>query len=186
MYLELLCLLKQNTVVATKPHHVRLCWMEILAQTTSGLCTPVPFLLHVHLHWCVYMCTYPCVCAERKTASITAIFTLCGLLLRSFLNNFLHAMALGFSEEPCPVFSSKTCPYDREQARQNCQWFSLDFPITTYPLLHSLAALFQSKSLWFSLKPTLESSRHGEMELYLSWNGRVFSDAKPELLLQFH
>ena len=76
-YLEHLCLLKQNTVVPTKPLHVRLCWMETLAQTTSGWCTPVPFLLHIHLHRGVYMCTYPCVCPERKTTSITVIFTHC-------------------------------------------------------------------------------------------------------------
>lgn len=67
----ILCLPKQSTVVATKPPHMRLCWVEIPAQTTSGWCTPVPFLLHIHLHRHVH------VHAPRKIASITVISTLC-------------------------------------------------------------------------------------------------------------
>lgn len=126
--------------------------MAVLAQTTSGPCTPVPSLLHIHLHRCIHICTYPCVCAERKTASITAIFTLFRLLLRSFLNNFLPAMALGFNEEPCPAFFSKTGPYGGKQARQNHQLFSPDVRWPPIPLHLSLApaALFQSKSLVFT------------------------------------
>lgn len=68
--------------------------------------------------------------------------------LSSFLNDFLHAMALAFSEEPCPVFSSKTRCNGGEQARQNCQRFSPDFPMTTlHPSLAPLSACFSLSPL---------------------------------------
>lgn len=73
VYLEHLCLLQQNTVVATKPPHVRFCWTKILAQTTSGWCTPMPFLLHR----CGYTCRYPqCLCRGKLLPSQLLLLSL--------------------------------------------------------------------------------------------------------------
>lgn len=69
------------------------------------------------------MCTHP----EETCFHHSDFYT-----LSSFLNDFLHALALAFREEPCPVFSSKTRCYGGESARQNCQRFSPDFPMTTF------------------------------------------------------
>lgn len=54
-------------------------------------------------------------------------------------------------------------------------------PITPPPIPCSTLCLFQSKSLWSSLKPGLESLGCGDV--YLSWNGRVFSDVRPQLIV---
>lgn len=83
VYLEHLCLLKQNTAAASGP----VCQALPNGNPRSdhlGVMDSSAFSLHIHLHRCIHMCTYPRVCAERKTASITAIFTLFRLPLRAF------------------------------------------------------------------------------------------------------
>lgn len=133
MYLEHLCLPKQSTGVAAKPPH------SGSAVWKSQLRPPLDDAL-----------LYTFFCTEcAHTHPEETCFHHCDFYtLSSFLNDFLHAMGLAFSEEPSPVFSSKTRCNGGEEARQNCQRLSPDFPMTTlHPSLAPLSACFSLSPL---------------------------------------
>lgn len=183
MYLEHLCLLKQNTLVATKPlqcqallngkpssDHLWMMYSSAFSFTHSFT------QMHIHVHIPL------CLCREENCFHHSYFYSL-QTTTEKLSEQFPSRYSLGLQWR---TLSSvlKDMSLCWRISKQNCQWFSPDFPITTHtppPIPCSIlsAALFQSKSLWFPLKPTLESLRREEMELCLSWNGHVFSDGKP-------
>lgn len=111
--------------------------MEIPAQTTSGWCTPVPFLVHIHLHRCVHVHT------PRGKLLPSQPFLHSGILLSSFLNDFLHAWPSVRSLAHCSPQRHSVMVENKQE--QNCRGLALTFqwpPISLHLSLAPLSACF--------------------------------------------
>lgn len=174
VYLEHLCLLTQNTVAASGP----VC--KALPNGNPSLRPPrddgLQCLFFTHSFTQMHTHVHIPLCLRREENRFHhSYFYALQTTAESFLNDFLHDMDLGFSEEPCLVFSLKTCPHARKKNPAGQSGFTVTFQSPLHlccplSLLHSLlASRFQSESLVFNEANFGVKMRSNGTVFHLKW-----------------